>query len=67
MTNVLMNDECTWVYQRRFSTIYATKFWHPLAESHSGPGSGSDEVTAGTRKVRLCNPQAFTQPDATGS
>jgi tetratricopeptide (TPR) repeat protein len=48
---LLQPDDAEWLRRRRFSTIFATRFWHPTAESRSGPGSGSDEITEGTRAV----------------
>ena len=48
---LLKGSDAQWLRQRRFNTIFATRFWHPTAESRSGPGSGSDDVTVGTRDV----------------
>ena len=39
LPDLLTRDDVAVVRRQRFSTIFETKFWHPTAESHSGPHS----------------------------
>ena len=51
VVELLTAADADWIRRQRFGAIFATKFWSPHAASRSGPGSNSDEITAGTRRV----------------
>ena len=51
VVELLTAQDADWIRRQRFGAIFATKFWNPDAASRSGPGSNSDDITAGTRAV----------------